>query len=97
MLVALLPLPPPPCPVGGLPICSVHSCLHVRYLSHLYVAHLLMYSFSFATSPQQGFAVEVQQRKGLRDAMVITSGWKGFPIPGLAWAVPKCQLDLGHD
>ena len=76
MLVAPLTPLPLPCPTGGLPICSVHCCLQIHYLSCLYVTHLLVYPFSFASSPQEGFAVEMQQRKGLRDALEVTSGWK---------------------
>jgi len=81
-LLAPLTPPPPhfplPCPMGGLPICSVHCCLQVHYLSYLYVAHLFVYPFSFASSTQEGFAVEVQEKKSLRDGLVVTSGWKAI-------------------
>jgi len=82
----LAPLPPLR-PMGGLPICSVHCCLQVHYLSHLHVAHLFVYPFSFASSPQEGFVVEVQQRKGPGDALVFTSGWKAIQFwSGTGWA-----------
>lgn len=84
MLVATLNPPPPP-PLLALrgdcllAVCiAVHSCLQIHYLGRLYVAHLLVYPLNFVSSPQEGFAVEVQRRKGLRDALVVTSGWKAI-------------------